>query len=242
MHRAKQTGRDSYQIYATGMNELAHFRLARESELHNAIARNELRVRYQPQIDLRTGRVVAVEALVRWEHPTLGLLGPSEFVPLAEESGLIVEVDSWVLAEACREAKAWSDAGVKALRIAVNLSARHFQQAERLVPLVTQVIGTTGVDPSMVELEITESVAVEGGDQVVPVLIALRNLGVSLSIDDFGTGYSMLGRLQQFPVDRLKIDRSFVREIVSVVRACSDRDRHDRVGQELSPRGGRRGR
>ena len=200
------------------MNELAHFRLARESELHNAIARDELCARFQPQVDLRSGRVVAVEALVRWEHPPSGCWAQAEFVPLAEESGLIVEVDSWVLGEACRQAKAWQDAGSDAPRVAINLSARHFQQPDRLIALVTQTIPSSGVDPTGIELEITESVAVEGGDQVVTVLgPRCAYFGVSMSIDDFGTGYSVLGRLQQFPVDRLKIDRSFVREITSSV-------------------------
>src|SRR5262249_36304990 len=136
MHRAKDMGRDTFQAYASGMNEAAHMRLVRESELHQAVQRDELRLRYQPQIDLRTGRIVAVEALVRWEHPVLGLIGPHEFVPLAEESGLIVAVDTWVMLEACRQAKTWCDLGLPAVRMAVNLSGRHFRASDRLVDTV----------------------------------------------------------------------------------------------------------
>jgi diguanylate cyclase (GGDEF)-like protein len=215
MHRAKESGRNGYQIYAAGMNELAHLRLARESELHNAIHRGELRVRYQPQIDLRSGRMVGVEALVRWEHPVLGLIGPAEFVPLAEESDLITEVDAWVLLEACRQGKRWLDEGLPTLRVAVNLSGRHFNTTDKLFETIVRVLDQTGLDPAMLELEVTEGIAVGESDQAVHVLKRLRALGVQLSIDDFGTGYSMLGRLQDFPIDRLKIDRSFVSKIDS---------------------------
>ncbi|MEY2590951.1 MAG: hypothetical protein QOJ67_2935 [Acidimicrobiaceae bacterium] len=215
MHRAKESGRNGYQIYAAGMNELAHLRLARESELHNAIHRGELRVRYQPQIDLRSGRMVGVEALVRWEHPVLGLIGPAEFVPLAEESDLITEVDAWVLLEACRQGKRWLDKGLPTLRVAVNLSGRHFNTTDKLFETIVRVLDQTGLDPAMLELEVTEGIAVGESDQAVHVLKRLRALGVQLSIDDFGTGYSMLGRLQDFPIDRLKIDRSFVSKIDS---------------------------
>jgi diguanylate cyclase (GGDEF)-like protein len=214
LHRAKDQGPDSYEIYATGMNELAHQRLARESELHQAVRRDELRVRYQPQIDLRTGRIVAVEALVRWEHPVLGMLGPNEFVPLAEESGLIVEVDTWVLRRACAQVAAWLSDGLPPVRVAVNMSARHFQSPERLIGTLRDVLSDTGIPPSLLELEVTEGLAVVE-DRSAEILQRVRDLGPSISIDDFGTGYSMLARLHRFPVDRLKIDRSFVREIVS---------------------------
>ena len=214
LHRAKAAGPGSYEIYAQGMNELAHQRLARESELHQAVRRDELRVRFQPQIDLRTGRLVGVEALVRWEHPTLGLLAPNEFVPLAEESGLIVEVDTWVLRRTCAQAAAWLSSGLPPVRVAVNLSARHFQSPERLVGTIRDALSESGLHPSLLELEVTEGLAVVE-DRSAEVLQRVRDLGVSISIDDFGTGYSMLGRLHRFPVDRLKIDRSFVREIVS---------------------------
>jgi diguanylate cyclase (GGDEF)-like protein len=214
LHRAKLHGTGTYQIYAQGMNELAHQRLARESELHQAVRRDELRVAYQPQVDLRSGRIVGVEALVRWEHPTLGLLAPVEFVPLAEESGLIVEVDTWVLREACRQAAAWLDSGLHPIRVGVNLSARHFQSPERFIGTIRDAISDTGLPSMLLELEVTEGLAVTE-DESALVLQRIRDLGVSISIDDFGTGYSMLGRLSRFPVDRLKIDRSFVKEIRS---------------------------
>ena len=213
MHRAKDLGRDTFQTYASGMNDMAQLRLVRESELHNAIQRNELRLRYQPQIDLRTGRILGVEALVRWEHPTLGLIGPAEFVPLAEESGLIVAVDIWVLNEACRQAKVWLDRGLPEVRMAVNISGRHFHASERLIDVVERALGVTGLPAHLLELEVTEGIAIGEVDATARALNQIRDLGVKLAIDDFGTGYSMLGRLRSFPIDRLKIDRSFVNEI-----------------------------
>ena len=214
LHRAKANGPGSYEIYAQGMNELAHQRLARESELHQAVRRDELVVRYQPQIDLRTGRIIGVEALVRWNHPMLGLLPPNEFVPLAEESGLIVEVDSCVLRAACRQAMEWQAQGLPPIRVAVNMSARHFQSPERLVGTIRDALAESKLPAALLELEVTEGLAVVE-DRSAEILQRVRDLGVSISIDDFGTGYSMLGRLHRFPVDRLKIDRSFVREITS---------------------------
>jgi len=215
MHRAKETGRDTSQVYSAGMNDLAQMRLVRESELHNAIQRNELRLRYQPQIDLRTGRIVGVEALVRWEHPVLGLIGPNEFVPLAEESGLIVAVDHWVLDEACRQAVRWIEDGLPPVRMAVNVSGRHFHASERLVDVVERTLGLTGLPAELLELEVTEGIAIGEEEATTRALHQLRALGAKLAIDDFGTGYSMLGRLRAFPIDRLKIDRSFVSEIDS---------------------------
>lgn len=215
MHRAKELGRDTFQTYASGMNDLAQLRLARESELHNAVQRDELRLRYQPQVDLRTGRIVGVEALVRWEHPVLGLIGPYEFVPLAEESGLIVAVDQWVMQEACRQAKVWIDEGLPQVRMAVNISGRHFHSSERLVDVVERVLGLTGFPADLLELEVTEGIAIGEEESTARALHQIRDLGVKLAIDDFGTGYSMLGRLRSFPIDRLKIDRSFVNEIES---------------------------
>jgi diguanylate cyclase (GGDEF)-like protein len=213
MHRAKEMGRNTFRAYASGMNDLAQLRLVRESELHNAVHRNELRLRYQPQIDLRTGRIVGVEALVRWEHPVLGLIGPAEFVPLAEESGLIIEVDTWVLYEACRQSRQWAQEGLPPVRMAVNISGRHFHSGDRLVDIVERALGVTGLAPELLELEVTEGIAVGEEETTAQALTRIRNLGVKLAIDDFGTGYSMLGRLRQYPIDRLKIDRSFVNEI-----------------------------
>jgi diguanylate cyclase (GGDEF)-like protein len=202
LHRAKNHGPGSYEIYAQGMNELAHQRLARESELHQAVRRDELRVRYQPQIDMRTGRIVGVEALVRWEHPILGTLGPNEFVPLAEESGLIVDVDTWVLTQAAKQCSSWLAEGLAPVRVAVNISARHFQSPERLIGTVRDVLAESGMPPALLELEVTEGLAIHE-DRSAEVLQRLRDMWVSISIVDFGTGYSMLARLHRFPVDRL---------------------------------------
>jgi diguanylate cyclase (GGDEF)-like protein len=215
MHRAKELGRDTFQAYASGMNDLAQLRLVRESELHNAIERGELRLRYQPQVDLRSGRIVGVEALVRWEHPVLGLIGPHEFVPLAEESGLIVAVDLWVMQEACRQAKVWLDEGLPEVRMAVNISGRHFHSSGRLVDVVERALGLAGLPAELLELEVTEGIAIGEEESTARALHQIRELGVKLAIDDFGTGYSMLGRLRSFPIDRLKIDRSFINEIGS---------------------------
>jgi diguanylate cyclase (GGDEF)-like protein len=216
MHRAKEVTPGGYQIYAATMNALAHLRLAMESELHNAVERGELTLRYQPQVELATGRTSGVEALLRWNHPVLGLLGPADFLNIAEESGYIVDIDHWVMREACRQGRTWLDAGLSPVRISVNLSGRHFQAPDRVVGAVLANLAETGIPPSMLELEVTESVAVNESEEVAGALSRIRELGVTIAIDDFGTGYSMLGRLQRFPVDRLKIDRSFVSEIRSV--------------------------
>ena len=216
MHRAKELGPGGYQIYAATMNALAHLRLALESELHNAVERDELTLRYQPQIDLATGRITGVEALLRWNHPVLGLLPPSEFLHIAEESGFIVDIDHWVMEAACRQSRAWLDAGLQPVRVSVNLSGRHFKAPDRVVGAVLASLASTGISASMLELEVTEGVAVSESEDVVAALNRIRELGTMIAIDDFGTGYSSLGRLQRFPVDRLKIDRSFVAEIHSV--------------------------
>jgi diguanylate cyclase (GGDEF)-like protein len=215
MHRAKEVGPGGYQIYAATMNALAHLRLAMESELHNAVERGELTLRYQPQVELATGRIAGVEALLRWNHPVLGLLGPGEFLHIAEESGFIVEIDHWVMEEACRQGRVWLDAGLPPVRISVNLSGRHFKAPDRVVGAVLASLAATNIPATMLELEVTEGVAVSESEEVVAALNRLRDLGAGIAIDDFGTGYSMLGRLQRFPVDRLKIDRSFVSEIRS---------------------------
>jgi EAL domain-containing protein (putative c-di-GMP-specific phosphodiesterase class I) len=164
---------------------------------------------YQPQIDLLTGRLTGVEALARWDHPTLGPIAPDTFIPLAEESGLIVALDDWVMRTACAQVRTWRDAGLPPLRMAVNLSGRAFWRA-RIVERVTEVLTITGVDPEQLELEVTESMAVDAVTDTRPLFRELEALGVRLAIDDFGTGYSALGRLQGLPFHTLKIDRSFV--------------------------------
>ncbi len=219
MHRAKSAGRDTVRMYDAPMNATARQRLVREGEVHNALLRDEFRLHYQPQVDLVTGSLIGVEALVRWEHPTLGLLGPHEFVPLAEESGLIMALDSWVLRTACMQLADWASAGIAPGRMAVNMSGRHFQSTDRFYDRLVGLLDDTGIDPCLLELEVTEGIAVGEQDSAAAMLQRVRELGVSLAIDDFGTGYSMLGRLQQFPIDKLKIDRSFVSDISETMGA-----------------------
>jgi diguanylate cyclase (GGDEF)-like protein len=209
MYRAKERGRNCFEIYSVDMNAAAEARLALEGDLHQALDSGQLRVVYQPQIDLITGALTGVEALARWDHPTLGPIAPDTFIPLAEESGLIVALDDWVMRTACAQVRAWRDAGLPALRMAVNLSGRAFWRA-RIVERVTEVLTLTGVDPTQLELEVTESMAVDAVTDTRPLFRELEALGVRLAIDDFGTGYSALGRLQGLPFHTLKIDRSFV--------------------------------
>ena len=209
MYRAKERGRNCFEIYSVEMNSAAEARLALEGDLHQALDAGQLRVAYQPQIDLMTGRLIGVEALARWDHPTLGPIAPDTFIPLAEESGLIVALDDWVLRTACAQARAWLDAGLPPVRMAVNLSGRAFWRT-RIVERVTEALAATGVNPQQLELEVTESMAVDAVADTRPLFRELEALGVRLAIDDFGTGYSALGRLQGLPFHTLKIDRSFV--------------------------------
>ncbi|MDQ1496988.1 MAG: hypothetical protein QOI86_328 [Actinomycetota bacterium] len=211
MYGAKVRGRNTYQVHTVPASG-GHDRLTLEAHLHRAIEREELELAYQPQIDLTTGAIVAVEALARWTDPELGRVGPDQFIPLAEDSGLIVELDTWVMRTACRQAKAWSDSGLPPLRMAVNVSGHHFHHG-RLTETVADVLWQTGLEAARLELEVTESVAVEEEHDNRLALEELRALGVGVAIDDFGTGYSVLSRLRYFPLDRLKIDRAFVAEL-----------------------------
>ena len=214
MYRAKERGRRTYCTYESSMNDHAHERLTLEAGLHGAIERNELRLHYQPKIHLPTGRLTGMEALLRWEHPELGLLQPGSFIALAEESGLILPIGEWALREACRQNKAWSDAGFEPLVVAVNLSPRQFQQ-QRIEDVTASILRSTGLDPQQLELEVTESLAMHEPAHVTATLSDLRAMGVKCSIDDFGTGYSGLSQLTQLPIDKLKIDKSFVATIDS---------------------------
>ena len=214
MYRAKDAGGNGYEIYAADMNATAQRRLALEGELHNALGAGQLRVLYQPQVDLASGQVVAVEALTRWHHPTLGVIRPDTFIPLAEETGLIVAIDDWVLRTACMQAQRWADAGLPALRVAVNLSGRAFHRAG-IVERVAEILGSAKLDAGRLELEVTESTAVGQAAGTSAVLDQLEALGVHLAVDDFGTGYSSLSQLRALPLHTLKIDRSFVQRIQS---------------------------
>jgi len=180
-----------------------------DTELGYALSRGELVLHYQPKIDTKTHRLVGVEALVRWQHPVRGLIPPADFIPFAEESGLILPIGSWVMHAACAQNAAWQEEGLPAISIAVNLSARQFGH-DNLVGLIKQVLWDTRMDPRYLELELTESVLVQEAEQAVPMLLRLNDFGIQLSLDDFGTGYSSLNYLSRFPLDNLKIDRSFV--------------------------------
>ncbi len=214
LYRAKEHSRGSYQFYTTDMNATAFERLVLETQLRKALERDELVVYYQPQVRLDNGAVVAVEALVRWFHDELGLISPAEFIPLAEETGLILELGRWVLNTACAQVRAWQEQGFADLRLAVNLSSRQFEQDD-LVPSIARVIEDTTLDPADLELEITESSIMRSPEQAVTKLQALDRLGIRLSIDDFGTGYSSLGHLKRFPIRTLKIDQSFIQDITT---------------------------
>ena len=212
MYRAKEHGRSNFQFYTSEMNERVSERLALESALRRALERNELTLHYQEKVSLKTGQIVGAEALVRWLHPEWGLVRPARFIPLAEETGLIVSIGEWVLREACRQAREWLDAGLAPGVVSVNLSLRQFKQ-EGLVRMVSRILEETRLDPAHLEMELTESMVMGNVDAAIAVLQGLKQLGVALSVDDFGTGYSSLSYLKDLPIDTLKIDRSFVRDI-----------------------------
>jgi diguanylate cyclase (GGDEF)-like protein/PAS domain S-box-containing protein len=212
MYRAKKLGRNNFQFYTPAMNEESLERVRIESGLRSALERNEFVLHYQPQVDLQSGRIVGMEALIRWQHPELGMVPPSRFVGVAEDTGLIVPIGAWVMRTACAQNKAWQDAGLGELRVAVNLSARQFSAAD-LVPGIEAALRDTGLAPAALELELTESLFMGDIAPAVELLHRMKALGVKLSIDDFGTGYSSFSYLSRFPIDVLKIDRSFVADI-----------------------------
>jgi EAL domain-containing protein (putative c-di-GMP-specific phosphodiesterase class I) len=212
MYRAKESGKNTYRFYSPQLNAHAFERLSLESALKRAASRGELRLYYQPKLEISTGTVTGAEALVRWEHPERGLLQPAQFVPLAEESGLIDEIGAWVLGEACRQGRAWRAQGLDDLVIAVNLSARQFLKGD-VLGQVTRALAEADLDPEHLELELTESTVMSNPEVAATVLMDLTRLGVGIAIDDFGTGYSSLAQLKRFPVATLKIDRSFIQDL-----------------------------
>jgi len=212
MYHAKESGRNNFQFFSSVMNEKAFERLALENDLRRALKREEFFLQYQPQIDVQTGQIVGVEALIRWQHPERGLVPPFNFILLAEKCGLIVPIGEWVIRTACVQNLAWQKQGLPPLLTAVNISAQQFQQKHFKESLV-QILADTGLAPHLLELEITESAIMENADSMLESLHSLKKLGVQLSIDDFGTGYSSLSYLKHFPIDKLKIDRSFVQDI-----------------------------
>ncbi|MDH5301306.1 MAG: EAL domain-containing protein [Gammaproteobacteria bacterium] len=212
MYRSKEKGRNRYQFYTADMNAKAYEHLILENALRHALDREEFRLYFQPQIDLHTHGVIGIEALVRWEHPEKGLILPEQFVPFAEETGLIHPIGQWVLHAACKELVRWQKAGIPPLRMALNLSMRQFRQT-KFVDMVREAIQEYQINPSLLELEITESFLAHNVEQTAETLHQLRDLGVHISVDDFGTGYSSLSYLKKFPLNTLKIDKSFVKDI-----------------------------
>ena len=212
MYQAKEKGRSNYQFFEKGMNVRAVERQSIEGDLRFALERDELVMHYQPKVDLRTGGITGVEALLRWQHPERGLVGPLQFISIAEDCGLMLPIGQWVLRESCRQAKAWQDAGLPAIEMAVNVSSVEFR-SDKFLEDISTILKETGLKPRYLELELTESVLMQHAEFSVPVLQKLKAMGVRLAIDDFGTGYSSLSYLRQFPIDTLKIDQSFTHEI-----------------------------
>jgi EAL domain-containing protein (putative c-di-GMP-specific phosphodiesterase class I) len=211
LRAAREKGRNTYQFYSQSMNVALAERLSLESDLRKALEREEFQLYYQPQIDIRRWDIVGVEALIRWRHPARGMVSPASFIPLAEEIGLIGDIGKWVLRTACRQQVEWAASGLD-LSVAVNLSAVQFQQSA-LMETIADIIKETGADPHKLELELTESTAMQHAESAVAIFRQLKAMGFHLSIDDFGTGYSSLAYLKRFPIDTIKIDRAFVKDL-----------------------------
>ncbi|HKB83108.1 MAG TPA: EAL domain-containing protein, partial [Burkholderiales bacterium] len=215
MYHAKEQGRNNFQFFSPEMNLRAVERHRLETELRLALEQGQFVLHYQPQADIRDGRLVGMEALIRWQHPQRGLVPPTSFIPVAEESGLIELIGRWALRTACEQIQRWQTTGLPIVKIAVNISARQFNEPKDFADDVTRLLNTVGLDPRYLELEMTESMLLKNVDENIAVLRKLGKLGTSLAVDDFGTGYSSLAYLKQLPIDTLKIDRTFVRDIES---------------------------
>src|SRR6202522_1418653 len=235
MYEAKQHGRNSYQSFRKDMNTRLAKRRLLETDLRSALGRNEFLLHYQPKINLQTGQVTGMEALIRWQHPERGMLLPATFVPIAEECGLILRIGQWVLLEACRQAREWSDSGLGVVPISVNVSASEFQSKDFLSGVRAALIAT-GIEPHNLELELTETVLMQDAESAVATLLALKAMGVRLAIDDFGTGYSSFTYLRRFPVDTLKVDQSFVQDITADLEGNTMVDAMISIGKSLNHR------
>ncbi|MBF0194135.1 MAG: EAL domain-containing protein [Magnetococcales bacterium] len=213
MYQAKESGRDAFQFFSQDINKKVHRRLQFEREMREALHSGGFYLDYQPKVNIASGKIIGMEALVRWNHPTEGILSPSEFIPLAEETGMIVKISAWVLKSACLDAASWIGAGYNNLKMSVNLSALQFRDSEELMALVEDTLKETGLPASSLELEITESLMVNNIEQTCAILVRLREMGITISMDDFGTGYSSLALLKKLPIQTLKIDRSFIKNL-----------------------------
>jgi EAL domain-containing protein (putative c-di-GMP-specific phosphodiesterase class I) len=214
MYQAKMQGRNKYQFFTRCINERAVRRFALEGSLRRALARDESALHYQPKVNIASGEVIGAEALLRWPARNKELASPSQFIPIAEESGLIIPIGEWVLRRACQQNRDWQAAGYDPISIAVNVSAVQFKE-KNFLEMVCRILDETGLDPQYLELELTESVTMQEIESTVSLLESLKQMGVTLAIDDFGTGYSSLSYLKRFPIDTLKVDRSFVQDITT---------------------------
>ncbi len=214
-NKAKSNGRNNFELYDEKLHPQNHSRrMILENRLRKAINNQELTLNYQPQVELKTGKIIGVEALLRWHNPELGSVSPGEFIPIAEETGLIIPISEWVIFQACQEVKRLHDAGYTELKVGINISGLHFNQSD-FVKDVSTLIGKANINPNLVELEVTESMIMPNAKELIDELVHLKNKGMKLSIDDFGTGYSSLSYLQRFPIDALKIDQSFIRNLTA---------------------------
>jgi EAL domain-containing protein (putative c-di-GMP-specific phosphodiesterase class I) len=214
MYESKELGGDRFTLYDAAMDEHSHKRLLLENSLRKALSRDELSLVYQPKVDILTGQITAMEALLRWNHPEFGIIYPDDFIPLAEETGLILAIGEWVLDRACRQNMEWQQQGVPPMRVAVNFSGYQLQQAD-FIDRLEQTVLATGMPFDLLEVEITESVIMQNPDFTIQVLNDVQGKGVHISVDDFGTGYSSLAHLKRFSVNTLKIDKSFVKDVES---------------------------
>lgn len=212
MYHAKAIGKGSFQFYQQEMSETLQNKLMLENDLRHALARNELFLQYQPLIDVKTGKVSSMEALMRWQHPKLGLISPLTFIPIAEATGLIIPIGNWMIKAACAQNKAWQNSGLSPVRISINLSGYQFEQ-KNIVDIIKQALAETDLAPEFLEIEITENTLLHDVNSVIDKILELKRLGVIVDIDDFGTGYSSLSYIKQFPIDKIKIDQSFIREL-----------------------------
>jgi diguanylate cyclase len=214
MYCAKQQGRNSLQFFAPGMDTHTRDRVKLESDLHAALAAQQFELHYQPKVDTATDSFHSAEALIRWRHPERGIIMPEEFIPLAEECGLITAIGEWVLREACRQCRSWQRAGLPSVRVAINVTATQFRQGN-LLEVIHSAVADAGIDPRSLELELTESAVMTHPEESAAILEKLSSMGVLVSVDDFGTGYSSMSYLRRFPIDKLKIDRGFVKDLMT---------------------------